>query len=87
MEVISCCISPVSGLRRAKLTKIRFVLVGETDTYDSAVLSAVPREGESIYFGDDKGVFKVARVLWEPYYSDGFSPERGRVTVLIYKDS
>lgn len=66
---------------------IRFVRLNETETYDSAHLPAVPREGESIYFGDGRGVYKVARVYWEPYHSDGFSPERGRVTIIIYQDS
>lgn len=66
---------------------VRFVRLNESDTYDSAQLPAVPREGESVYFGDENGVFRVARVVWEPYHSDGFSPDRGRVTIIIYKDS
>lgn len=66
---------------------VRFVRLHETETYDDAELYALPREGESVYFGDELGVFKVARVLHEPHYSDGYSSDRGRVTVIIYQDS
>lgn len=66
---------------------VRFVRLHETETYDNAELHALPREGESVYFGDQHGTFKVARVLHEPYYSDGYNDHLGRVTVVIYQDS
>lgn len=64
--------------------EIRFVRLGETDTYAHAHMPAVPREGETVHFGDGE-VFKVAGVMWEPLHSHGFSAEGNpRVNVIIY---
>lgn len=63
---------------------VRFVK--NSEDYSETTLPAVPRGGDFVHFGDQHEVFRVVRVIWEPYYSDGFSADRGRATVVI-KDS
>ncbi len=65
---------------------VTFIRLEDGYAYADANMPAIPREDESVRF-DGNDVYKVNEVIWEPEYSDGFGPDLGRVTIIIYKDS